>query len=44
MGLKFGIPVRTPENFKLEADKSLFFDVVGFMVVVVIFDFIIRDY
>ena len=27
MALKFGIPVRTPENFNLEIDKSLFVDI-----------------
>ena len=41
MALKFGIPVRTPENFKLEADKSLFFDLNADLAVVVAYGLIL---
>ena len=39
--LNFGIPVRTPENFKLEIDKSLFFDVNADLAVVVAYGLIL---
>ena len=41
MALKFGIPVRTPENFKLEADKSLYFDLNADLAVVVAYGLIL---
>ena len=41
MALKFGIPVRTPENFKLELDKSLFFDINADLAVVVAYGLIL---
>ena len=41
MALKFGIPVRTPENFKLEADKSLFFDLNADLAIVVAYGLIL---
>ena len=41
MALKFGIPVRTPENFKLEVDKSLFFDLKADLAVVVAYGLIL---
>ena len=41
MALKFGIPVRTPENFKLEIDKSAFFDVNADLAVVVAYGLIL---
>ena len=41
MALKFGIPVRTPENFKLDLDKSLFFDINADLAVVVAYGLIL---
>ena len=41
MALKFGIPVRTPENFNLEIDKSLFFDINADLAVVVAYGLIL---
>ena len=41
MALKFGIPVRTPENFKLALDKSLFFDINADLAVVVAYGLIL---
>ena len=41
MALKFGIPVRTPENFNLEIDKSLFFDIDADLAVVVAYGLIL---
>ena len=41
MALKFGIPVRTPENFKLELDKSLFFNINADLAVVVAYGLIL---
>ena len=41
MALKFGIPVRTPENFKPEIEKSLFFDVNADLAVVVAYGLIL---
>jgi len=41
MALKFGIPVRTPENFKLELNKSLFFDINADLAVVVAYGLIL---
>ena len=41
MALNFGIPVRTPENFKPEIEKSLFFDVNADLAVVVAYGLIL---
>ena len=41
MALKFGIPVRTPENFKMDLDKSLFFDINADLAVVVAYGLIL---